>query len=393
MLTLFTSEDVSFGHPDKIADQISDLLLDYFIRNYEQPKVAIETMIARNKIVIGGEVSVDFKKEDIITEIQNFLLGFRSVPYLSDNIENLEVIFLLDKQSTEINNLVVHEDSTVGAGDQGIMYGYANNDTEDYMPAPIHYSKQILLKVLQDFPHLGPDAKSQVAIRYDDSRNPKKIEKILLSIQHPTTICHKDLRSMVLNSIIKACDPLLIFADTEIIVNPAGPFVNGGPFADTGLTGRKIIVDTYGAFAPHGGGAFSGKDPTKVDRSASYMARYLAKNIVASGIASEAIVQIAYTIGIEQPFSFSIDTRGTGIISDEEIEKTILNLVDLSPKAIIQHLNLWRPLYFETSFKGHFGVSHYSWEILSLVDKLKNSLEDSLLRASLFSEQTHNLTV
>lgn len=373
MTFLFTSESVSFGHPDKVADQISDLLLDYFLLHHKESKVAIETMIARNKVIIGGEVSVSFDKKVLEDEIKNFLIKTRVVPYLADNIEQLEIIILLDMQSKEISNLVVHEDKTIGAGDQGIMYGYANLDTEEYMPAPIYYAKKILDSVLSNFSYLGPDAKSQVAVRYDNERNPIKIEKILLSVQHPESIFYKDLKDLILETIKNSCSKrYLIDNETEIIVNPAGSFINGGPFADTGLTGRKIIVDTYGGFAPHGGGAFSGKDPTKVDRSASYMTRYLAKNIVAAGFAKEAIVQIAYTIGIEQPFSFSINTRGTGIVSDNVLRDMIVELVDLSPKAIINYLDLWKPIYFDTARNGHFGVREFAWEKLGLVERIKD---------------------
>ena len=376
MSFLFTSESVSLGHPDKVADQISDFLLDYFIENYNQPKVAIEVMIARNKIVIGGEVSVEFNEEKLRDIIKKFILETNLVPYMVKDFESLEVIFLLDMQSSEINQMVIHEDDSIGAGDQGIMYGYANNDTPNYMPAPIYYAKKILNNILINCPNLGPDAKSQVAVEYNDYHEPIAIHKILVSVQHPENINYQDLKETVLPYIYAVIPNKLISQNMIIMVNPAGSFISGGPFADTGLTGRKIIVDTYGGFAPHGGGAFSGKDPTKVDRSAGYMARYLAKNIVAAGLADEVIVQIAYTIGIEKPFSFSLNTKETGFFDDNILEQIISNIIDLSPKGIINYLNLWQPIYYLTAKHGHFESSELPWEQLTLVSKLESYIKN-----------------
>lgn len=383
MSFLFTSESVSFGHPDKVADQISDFLLDYFIENYDQPKVAIETMIARNKIVIGGEVSVEFEEEKLHELIKKFIIKSNLVPYMAEDPENIEIIFLLDRQSSEINHLVCHEDASIGAGDQGIMYGYANCDTPNYMPAPIYYAKKILNNVLLNCPDLGPDAKSQVAVLYNNKNKPVAIQKILVSIQHKEDVDYKELKEKILPYILDVIPTDLVSHNIVIMVNPAGSFISGGPFADTGLTGRKIIVDTYGGFAPHGGGAFSGKDPTKVDRSASYMARYLAKNIVASKLAKEVVVQIAYTIGIEKPFSFSLNTKGTGFFDDGILEQIVSSIMDLSPKGIINYLNLWQPIYHSTAKYGHFENDELPWEQLTLVNKfesyIKNNFSDCVL--------------
>ncbi len=374
---IVTSECVSFGHPDKIADQISDLILDYYIRCYGKPKVAVEILIARYTIVVAGEVSGDVDKEAISDLIKNWLVESNSVPYMSKNIDKVEIVFLLDKQSSEIANLVDLQDEKIGAGDQGIMYGYANNDTESFMPAPIFYARKILDKIFEDVRsslithNLGPDAKSQIAVVYKDGR-PDYIKKILISIQHEENLNYKDIKAAVLPSILSAIPSDLINDQTEIMVNPAGSFVVGGPYADTGLTGRKIIVDTYGGhFVSHGGGAFSGKDPTKVDRSGAYMTRYIAKNIVAAGIAKEAKVQIAYTIGMTTPFSFSIDTNKSGMIDDAKLAEIISVILDLSPHGIINYLDLWRPIYHETAKNGHFGNENFSWEKLNLADRLK----------------------
>ena len=372
------SECVSFGHPDKIADQISDLILDYYISLYEKPKVAVEVLIARYTVVIAGEVNNDIDKIKISKLIKDWLTDSNSAPYLSRDIDKVEIIFLLDRQSKEIERLVNIDDKKIGAGDQGIMYGYATNETEDFMPAPIFYARKILNKIFEDLKNcsikekLGPDAKSQIAIQYDEKGYPTHIKKILISMQHEEKLNYKDIKNILLPSIISVIPNHLLNEHTEIMVNPAGSFIMGGPYADTGLTGRKIIVDTYGGLAPHGGGAFSGKDPTKVDRSAAYMARYIAKNIVAAEIAKKATVQIAYTIGIMAPFSFSINTHGSGIISDEDLSLIIRSIIDLSPYGIIEYLQLWQPIYYKTAKNGHFGDKHFTWEKLSLAGKLKN---------------------
>jgi S-adenosylmethionine synthetase len=372
------SECVSFGHPDKIADQISDLILDYYISSYKKPKVAVEVLIARYTIVIAGEVSENVDKEKISELIKNWLINSNVAPYLSEDIDKIEIIFLLDRQSNEIANLVNIDDKKIGAGDQGIMYGYATDETKDFMPAPIFYARKILNKIFDNIKDgsikekLGPDAKSQIAIQYDDKGMPIHIKKILISIQHEEKLNYKDIKNIILPSIASVTPNNLFNEKTEIMVNPAGSFVIGGPFADTGLTGRKIIVDTYGGLAPHGGGAFSGKDPTKVDRSAAYMARYIAKNIVASKIAKKATIQLAYTIGMITPFSFSINTYETGIIHDDDLALIISSIIDLSPYGVIEYLKLWQPIYYQTAKNGHFGDENFAWEKLDLVEKLTN---------------------
>ncbi len=372
------SECVAFGHPDKVADQISDLILDYYINLYDKPKVAVEVLIARYTIIIAGEVSEYIDKIKISKCIKDWIIESNAIPYMTEDIDRVEIVFLLDRQSNEIANLVNIDDDKIGAGDQGIMYGYATNETEDFMPAPIFYARKILNQIFENIKNgniaekLGPDAKSQIAVEYDTNGKPIHIKKILISIQHEEELNYKDIKNILLPSIASVIPNHLIDEKTEIMVNPAGSFIVGGPFADTGLTGRKIIVDTYGGLAPHGGGAFSGKDPTKVDRSAAYMARHIAKNIVAAGIAKRATVQLAYTIGIISPFSFSIDTHGTSIIPDSNLALIISSLVDLSPYGIIQYLKLWQPIYHLTAKNGHFSDKNFSWEQLSLVEKLKN---------------------
>jgi S-adenosylmethionine synthetase len=377
------SECVSYGHPDKIADQISDLILDYYIQSYNKPKVAVEVLIARYTIIIAGEVSENIDKIKISKLVKDWIIESNVASYLTKEIDRVEIIFLLDQQSKEISNLVNIDNEKIGAGDQGMMYGYATSETENFMPAPIFYARKILNRIFEDIKNhptnknLGPDAKSQIAIQYDEKGNPIHIKKILISIQHEENLKYQDVKNIILPSIVSVIPNNLINEYTEIMVNPAGSFVVGGPFADTGLTGRKIIVDTYGGLAPHGGGAFSGKDPTKVDRSAAYMTRYIAKNIVAAKIAQKATVNLAYTIGMIEPFSFSINTHGTGIISDQDISLIISSILDLSPNGIIEYLKLWQPIYYQTAKNGHFGNINLPWEKLNLIEKLKNLISNN----------------
>ena len=383
---LFTSESVSEGHPDKIADQISDALLDEFLRIDPQSKVAIETLVTTGLVVISGEVRnkgwVDVQKtaRQVIKEI-----GYTSPDYKFEG-ESCGVISTIHEQSPDIN-MGVEQKNEIGAGDQGIMFGYAINETKEYMPLPIVLA-HMLLQDLTDIrknhknlmPYLRPDAKSQVTIEYDDNNKPKRIHTIVISTQHDNfekdeEIMQKKIKEDLLKYLLpKTKERLpnylktLFDFDKEFIfhVNPTGKFVIGGPHGDTGLTGRKIIVDTYGGKAPHGGGAFSGKDATKVDRSAAYAARYVAKNMIHAGIADEILIQLSYAIGLAKPISIHVNTFGTSKINltDEEIAKKINNIFDFSPKAIIEKFGLVYPIFKPTASYGHIGRNPYEKEVI-----------------------------
>lgn len=379
---LFTSESVSEGHPDKICDQVSDAILDEFLKTEPESRVAVETLATTNKIVIAGEtrgpkeINAEFMEQiarNVVKEIGYEQEGF--------NWKNLDVDVLVHDQSVDIAQGVDSgEEKEEGAGDQGLMFGYACDETEELMPAPIFYAHKILRKLAEDrhsgiLSKLGPDAKSQVSLQYDNGKV-VKAHSVLVSTQHDEGLSQDDIREMVQPYVESILPEGWMCDDDRFLVNPTGKFVIGGPDGDCGLTGRKIIVDTYGGAAPHGGGAFSGKDPTKVDRSAAYMARYLAKNIVSAGLASQCDIQIAYAIGVSQPVSFYINTFGKGRVDNRKIEKFILDNIDLSPKGIRNHLNLNRPIYKQTAAYGHFGRSPekeggFPWEETNLVDELK----------------------
>ena len=390
---IFTSEYVGCGHPDKIADQISDLMLDICLKHFDaRAKVAIETLVINNRIIIAGEINRIFNDQErkfIESEVLKAIKNTASLKRTYDGVKPV-IDLILNKQSSNIEALVdpskslsasgpsgfISENIDLGAGDQGIMYGYACNDTNVLMPAPIYYAKAIIDHIISKHSNLGMDCKSQVSIEYKNDR-PFRIVKILLSIQHPESIPHQSLRGILLSDILSVFPDNLIDDKTIVLVNPAGAFNTGGPSSDTGVTGRKIIVDTYGGFCPHGGGAFSGKDPTKVDRSASYMARWIAKSIVSCGLASKCQVQLAYVIGMSQPFSFSINTFGTGALSDTELEAIVLEQFDLSPSEIIRKLNLWNVNYFDLASNGHFGRDGLPWEApVKLQKELPYSLHD-----------------
>jgi S-adenosylmethionine synthetase len=382
---LFTSESVSEGHPDKICDRISDAILDAFLTEEEMARVACETFATTNRVIIGGEVGLSTE-----AKVKSFMGGVddivrrcvREIGYEQDGFhwKTMQVENLLHEQSAHIAQGV----DTDGAGDQGIMFGYATDETPELMPAPIQYSHAILRNLAQarhsgDTPQLGPDAKTQLSVKYENGV-PVGVSSIVLSTQHlDETMSSADVRDVVEPYIRKTLPDGWIDADTEWHVNPTGKFVIGGPDGDAGLTGRKIIVDTYGGAAPHGGGAFSGKDPTKVDRSAAYAARYLAKNVVAAGLAKRCTIQLSYAIGVAKPLSIYAETYGTGTVPDAQIEQAVANAFDLTPRGIIEHLNLRRPIYERTAAYGHFGREPtadggFSWEKTDLGDALKNAV-------------------
>lgn len=370
--TLFTSESVSEGHPDKIADQISDAVLDAIIARDKQARVACETLVKTGVAIVAGEISTSawVDLEDLVRNVIN------SIGYTSSNVgydgATCGVINLIGKQSVDIAQGVDRsKPEDQGAGDQGLMFGYATNETESLMPAPIHYAHRLVerqaeLRKSGMLPWLRPDAKSQVTFRYDDEGKPCGVDAVVLSTQHDPEIRQEDLRRMVQREIIEAVIPAeWLSANTRYHINPTGKFVIGGPVGDCGLTGRKIIVDTYGGMARHGGGAFSGKDPSKVDRSAAYAGRYVAKNIVAAGLADRCEIQVSYAIGVAEPTSVSINTFGTGKISDANIIELVQQTFDLRPYAITKMLDLLHPMYQMTAAYGHFGrepfETSYEW--------------------------------
>ena len=377
---LFTSESVSEGHPDKVCDQISDSLVDAYLAKDNQSRLAIETFATTNRVIIGGEIRApEISKNDVENIIRQTIkeIGYEQNGF---NWKNLEITNLIHGQSADIAMGVdANADKDEGAGDQGIMFGYACNETLELMPAPIFYAHRILHNIMdavrsKQIPNLGPDAKSQVTLKYENGK-PVGAETILVSIQHPEGFTQKNVRDIIQPIVEKSIPKGWMCEDKKFLVNPTGKFVIGGPDGDAGLTGRKIIVDTYGGASPHGGGAFSGKDPTKVDRSAAYMARYLAKNIVFAGLAEKCTIQISYAIGVSKPLSLYIDTYQNDKI-EEKLVKIINELVDLSPRGIRNHLQLNRPIYKRTASYGHFGRKPendggFSWEKTDLAEKLK----------------------
>ena len=380
---VFTSESVSEGHPDKVCDQISDAIVDAFLAENPHARVAAETLATTNTIVIAGETSgadnitkSDIEKiaRDKVREIGYLQKGFHA--------DNLDVYVHLHQQSADIAMGVnAAENKDEGAGDQGIMFGFACNETEALMPAPIQLSNQILLNLSLarhsgQAKELEPDAKSQVSLLYENGK-PVKATSIVVSTQHKEGLTQKQIREIVRPYVIAALPKGWMCSESEFYVNPTGQFIIGGPDGDTGLTGRKIIVDTYGGSSPHGGGAFSGKDPTKVDRSAAYVARYLAKNVVAANLAERCTIQLSYAIGVSKPISFYVTTAGTAKVDEAKLEKFLFDSVDLSPRGIREHLKLNRPIYARTAAYGHFGrepdaTGGFSWEKLDLVDKLQD---------------------
>ena len=391
---LFTSESVTEGHPDKVCDSISDAILDAMMAQDPMSRVACETATTTGLVLVMGEITtkanVDIQKivRDTIREI-----GYDNADYGFD-ADTCAVITALDKQSTDIamgvdkaleqkeDNMNEDELDSIGAGDQGLQFGYASNETEEYMPYAInmaHKLAQQLTKVRKDgtLKYLRPDGKTQVTVEYDEAGKPKRIDAVVCSTQHDPDVTqeqiHEDIKKYVFDAIIPAD---MVDADTKYFINPTGRFVIGGPHGDSGLTGRKIIVDTYGGTGRHGGGAFSGKDCTKVDRSAAYAARYVAKNIVAAGLAEKCEIQLSYAIGVAQPTSVMVDTFGTGKLSDEKLVEIIRENFDLRPAGIIKMLDLRRPIYKQTAAYGHFGRNDLNlpWEALDKADELKKYL-------------------
>ncbi len=372
---LFTSESVTEGHPDKIADQISDAILDACLKEDAYSRVACETLTATGLVVIAGEITtkayVDFQTlvRGVVASIgyDNALYGFDS--------NTCAVISSINKQSGDIAMGV----DTGGAGDQGMMFGYACNENDTYMPTPIFLAHRLCERLTAvrkngTLPYLRPDGKSQVTVEYDENFKPVRIDAVVISSQHSETVSTEDLRADILKHVIQAALPAeMLDEDTKYHINPTGRFVIGGPMGDTGLTGRKIIVDTYGGMGRHGGGAFSGKDPTKVDRSACYMARYIAKNIVAAGLADRCEVQLAYAIGVAEPVSVLIDTFGTAKIDETKIADLVRANFKLTPKGIIESLNLRRPIYRKTAAYGHFGRNDpdFTWEATDKAEALR----------------------
>lgn len=384
MAYLFTSESVSEGHPDKVADQISDAVLDALLAQDPNSRVACETFVTTGLVVIGGEVTTKsyINLQEIAREVIN-RIGYTKAEYMFDG-NSCGVLNAIHSQSPDISMGV----DTGGAGDQGMMFGYATNETPEYMPATLTFSHK-LVKVLADIrrhetslmPYLRPDAKSQVTIEYEGNKI-KRVHTIVVSTQHDPDVSQEKIREDVIKNVIPRVIPTDLMDENVIIhVNPTGRFEIGGPHGDTGLTGRKIIVDTYGGKAPHGGGAFSGKDPSKVDRSAAYAARHVAKNIVAAGLAEECTVQLAYAIGVAQPVSVYVTTHGTGKLNDEELSLIIKDNVDLTPRGIIKRLDLKRPIYQATAAYGHFGRDEFSWEKLDLVPMLKAQADKAMVAA------------
>jgi S-adenosylmethionine synthetase len=380
---IFSSESVTEGHPDKIADQVSDSVLDAILAKDPKARVACETLVTTGMAIVAGEVTTDCYV-DIPETVRNTI---KEIGYDSSNkgfdYNTCAVLSSIDKQSPDISQGVTEGEGLykeLGAGDQGLMFGYACTETEEYMPAPIQFAHNLTRELANarkskklDF--LRPDGKSQVSLEYKNGK-PSELKTIVVSSQHDENVTHAQLQEGIIEEVIKKAVPAhFITKNTKFYVNPTGRFVLGGPQADAGLTGRKIIVDTYGGAAPHGGGAFSGKDPTKVDRSATYMSRYVAKNIVASGAAERCLLQLAYAIGVAEPVSVMVDCFGTAKVDEEKIAQAIKEIFGLKPSQILKALDLQRPIYTKTAAYGHFGRNEFPWEKLDRVEDLKRILK------------------
>src|SRR6056297_225355 len=382
MKHLFTSESVSEGHPDKVSDQISDAILDAMLKEDPNSRVAVETLVTTGLAVVAGEVNtkayVDIQEtvREVIRDI-----GYTKASYRFD-ADSCGVLSAIHQQSEDISRGVDRGDKEKqGAGDQGMMFGYANKETDEYMPMTLQYSHDLLRhlahirKNTELMPYHGPDSKSQVTVEYDADNQPKRIDTIVISTQHDEGVETDQIKTDVKKHLISEVIPAgLMDSDTILHVNPTGKFVIGGPHGDAGLTGRKIIVDTYGGRGAQGGGAFSGKDASKVDRSAAYATRHIAKNVVAAGLAEECLVQVAYAIGVADPVSVSVHTYGTGKVSDIELAKAVNKVFDLTPAGIIERLDLKKPIFRETAAYGHFGRKEFTWEKLDYIDKIANAV-------------------
>ncbi len=378
---IFTSESVTEGHPDKMADQISDAILDYIIENDKNARVACETLVSNGFCVIAGELKTTAyaPMQEIARKVVQEI-GYTDATYGFD-YRSCAVLNGIGEQSPDINQGVDQADGEIGAGDQGLMFGYACRETDVLMPLPIHLAHRLterLAQVRKDgtVPYLRPDGKAQISVKYVDNK-PVSVETIVISTQHAPDVSQEKIHEDMINEVIKKVIPAhLISKDIVYHINPTGKFVIGGPQGDAGLTGRKIIVDTYGGACPHGGGAFSGKDPTKVDRSAAYAARHVAKNLVAAGACERVTIQVAYAIGVVKPVSIMVNAHGTGVVSEDKIEQCIADLFDLSPKGIITSLDLLRPIYRKTAAYGHFGREDvdFPWEKTDRVKDIKKYL-------------------
>ncbi len=378
---IFTSESVTEGHPDKMADQISDAILDYIIERDTNARVACETMLSNGFCVIAGELkTVTYAPmQEIAREVVREI-GYTDASFGFD-YRSAGVLNGVGEQSPDINQGVDQESGEIGAGDQGLMFGYACDETEELMPLPISLAHKITYKLAQvrkdgTLPYLRPDGKAQVSVRYEDGK-PKEVVTVVVSTQHSPDVDQETLKKDIQTEVIEAVIPHELRSNNIVYhINPTGRFVIGGPQGDAGLTGRKIIVDTYGGSCPHGGGAFSGKDPTKVDRSAAYAARYVAKNLVAAGVAPNITIQIAYAIGVVEPVSIMVDTKGEAAVDEKKIEQCVMDLFDLTPAGIIKSLDLLRPIYRKTATYGHFGRedADFTWEKTDRVDDIKKYL-------------------
>lgn len=375
---IFTSESVTEGHPDKMADQISDAILDYIIEDDPKARVACETLVSNGFCVIAGELKTTAyaPMQEIARQVVREI-GYTDATYGFD-YRSCAVLNGIGEQSPDINQGVDQEGGEIGAGDQGLMFGYACRETDVLMPLPIYLAHRITERLAQVrkegiIPYLRPDGKAQVSVRYVDDK-PVSVETVVVSTQHAPDISQEKLHADVISEVIRHVIPAELMSPNIVYhINPTGKFVIGGPQGDAGLTGRKIIVDTYGGSCPHGGGAFSGKDPTKVDRSAAYAARYVAKNLVASGACDRATIQVAYAIGVVKPISIMVNTHGTAVVAEEKIESCVKELFDLTPRGIIESLNLLRPIYRQTAAYGHFGreLPDFTWEKTDKVDAIR----------------------
>jgi S-adenosylmethionine synthetase len=381
MRNLFTSESVSEGHPDKVCDQISDAVLDALLAQDKTSRVACETFVTTGMVLVGGEITTKgyIEVQEIVRNV------IRDIGYTKAGVgfdaDSCSVLSSIHSQSPDIAQGV----DTGGAGDQGMMFGYASSETPELMPAPIMYAHKLVLRLAtlrkkqpNVMPYLRPDAKSQVTVEYDSNGKPIRVDTVVVSTQHDPDVTQKKIKEDVIEMVVRDVIPSAMLDNkTRYFVNPTGRFEVGGPHGDSGLTGRKIVVDTYGGRAPHGGGAFSGKDPTKVDRSAAYAARHLAKNIVAAKLATECQIQVAYAIGVVDPVSIQVNTFGTGVIPDTKLADFIMKEIDLTPRGIIKRLNLRRPIYQKTASYGHFGRSEkeFTWEKLDLVKILQKAIK------------------
>jgi S-adenosylmethionine synthetase len=383
MKNLFTSESVSEGHPDKVSDQISDAILDAMLKDDPESRVAVETLVTTGLAVVAGEVRTE-SYVDIQETVRQVIrdIGYTKASYRFD-AESCGVISAIHQQSEDIAMGVDKSDNKEqGAGDQGMMFGYATTETDAYMPMTLQFSHELLKKLAQIrketalMPYLAPDSKSQVTVEYDENKKPKRVDTIVISTQHDEGVDQAQIKQDIKKHLISSVIPAeLMDSETILHVNPTGKFVIGGPHGDAGLTGRKIIVDTYGGRGGHGGGAFSGKDASKVDRSAAYATRHIAKNVVAAGLAEECLVQVAYAIGVTDPVSINVNTYGTGKVSDIQLAEAISSVFDMTPAGIISRLELKKPNFRKTAAYGHFGRDEFTWEKLDYVDAIANAVK------------------